>query len=189
MIMGTNGIYVYSPVWLSFLRHPPGESSKRTLLFFLGAVKDMTPEESRSSAASAALLWDSPYGQPGNGQPDENETLVPLAIHGRFTYLHPQKVAVSTHGSVIGVGFGPFKKHMAPNEKRVDGRCEDMMNWTGYACLESWVVFILTNSSCGVGLPGDSLLYMGDCLHGSYPAGMGITWSPLRCCGQSLPRS
>ena len=28
----------------------PGEASKRSLVFFLGAVKDMTPEESRCSA-------------------------------------------------------------------------------------------------------------------------------------------
>ncbi|CAK9080735.1 UVR domain-containing protein, partial [Durusdinium trenchii] len=94
-----------------------GESSKRTLLFFLGAVKDMTPEESRA-VVKACRAREVPCVEANLGQHAEFTSKIIDVLHGHHLYrrLAP---AVAFRARMSG-----SPREMVADDKKKDGQYE-----------------------------------------------------------------
>ncbi|CAK8990255.1 unnamed protein product [Durusdinium trenchii] len=122
-----------------------GESSKRTLLFFLGAVKDMTPEESRA-VVKACRAREVPCVEANLGQHAEFTSKIIDVLHGHHLYrrlapavaFRARRAAASAGAGAGGAGgvvppqgtfwvFVPMSgspREMVADDKKKDGQYE-----------------------------------------------------------------
>lgn len=85
------------------LRSDAGETNKRSLVFFLGAVKDMTPEESRA-VVRACRTHEVPCVEANLGQQAEFTSKIIDVLHGHHEYRRLAPAVARARRAAAGAG-------------------------------------------------------------------------------------
>ncbi|CAL1134474.1 unnamed protein product [Cladocopium goreaui] len=120
------------------LRSDAGETNKRSLVFFLGAVKDMTPEESRA-VVRACRTHEVPCVEANLGQQAEFTSKIIDVLHGHHEYRRLAPAVARARRAAAGAGpaaaplpgtfwvfvpMGGSPRDVVADDKKRDGQYE-----------------------------------------------------------------